>query len=330
MKDTAENEKLSAGSECAPDPNPLVPTIFHEHWWLKAATGGAYEHVEVADGNRIVGRLPFAVTNRPGRRISGLPTLTHILGPAIVESPGNSYKRFLHRYSITKELINKLPKIDRFRQKLHRGDAEALAFQSEGFRSGIQFTFEIAAPTELEAWNGLRHKTRNVIRRLQDQLDVSEIADPEEFLRFYEQNLSTSGKLMLEPRTQVAAVCAAALEKNAAKIFCAKDASSRLVGAIFLVADAKTAHYLMTTRAADAPNGTVNLLIWHAIRFSTERGLIFDFDGIVKEGAIPIYAAFGGQAKPIYIVSRESKKVKLVDCCRGIIGIFAEQTYFDR
>jgi hypothetical protein len=37
--------------------NPLVPTIFHEDWWLEAATGGRFEVAEVAAGGRVVGRL---------------------------------------------------------------------------------------------------------------------------------------------------------------------------------------------------------------------------------------------------------------------------------
>jgi hypothetical protein len=39
--------------------DPLTPTIFHEPWWLEAASGGQYEEVTVSSGGRTVGRLPF-------------------------------------------------------------------------------------------------------------------------------------------------------------------------------------------------------------------------------------------------------------------------------
>lgn len=309
--------------------DPLVPTVFHEPWWLRAATLGSYDQVEVSEGNRVVGRLPYVVRKLTGRSISGQPTLTHLLGPAIVDGPGSVNTKFLHRYSITRELISKLPRVDRFRQKLHRGDPEALGFQSEGFRTGVQLTFEVQANNEMDAWKGLRHKTRNVIRRLQNQLEVLELQDIGEFLHFYESNLAAQGEVMFEPKAEVSAVCSAALENKAGKILCARDTQRQLVAAILIVFDTQAAYYLMSTRTITAPNGAVNLLIWNGIRFSVDRGLIFDFDGITKQGAIPLYTGFGGQPKPIYIVNRESKKIRLVDSCRTIIHLFSQKKYFD-
>jgi hypothetical protein len=330
MSKIAEKEGLLASNQCTLSSDPLVPTVFHEPWWLNAATRGAYEQVEVSEGSRVVGRLPFAVRKLPGRKISGLPTLTHVLGPAIAEAPGSINTKFLHRYSVTRELIAKLPKVDRFRQKLHRGDPEALGFQSAGFRTGLQLTFEVRANTEIDAWKGLRHKTRNVIRRLQNQLEVADLDDSDEFLGFYQSNLAARGREMFEPKAEVSAVCSAALQNRAGKILCVRDAQRRPVAAALIVFDAQAAYYLMSTRALNAPNGAVNLLIWRGICFCIERGLTFDFDGITKEGTIPLYAGFGGQPKPIYIVTRESKKVELVDSCRTIMSLFSGKTYFDR
>lgn len=38
--------------------NPLIPTIFHEHWWLDIATGGRFDIAKVTQAGKTVGWLP--------------------------------------------------------------------------------------------------------------------------------------------------------------------------------------------------------------------------------------------------------------------------------
>ena len=66
----------------------LTPTIFHEDWWLTAATDGAYEAVETSLGDKVVGRLPYFRKKFYGMNWGALPALTHFLGPAVDEGPG--------------------------------------------------------------------------------------------------------------------------------------------------------------------------------------------------------------------------------------------------
>ncbi len=310
--------------------SPLVPTIFHEPWWLNAATGNCYEQIEVSDGHHTVGRFPYIVHAKHGMKISMLPTLTHLLGPAVDEGSGNANTRFLQRYTVTRELIAKLPPVHRFRQKLHRGYPEVLSFQAEGFRTGVQFTFEIEPLPEADAWNQMRNKTRNVIRRAEEELQVFEMNDVAEFIGFYETNLAARGRKMYSPPEINAAVCTAALEKSAGKIFAAKDPkTSSLVAAIFVAFDSKTTYYLMSTRTAGSGNGAIPLLIWSAIRFSLKRNLAFDFDGVANQGAVLLYIGFGGKPKPTYIVAKDSKRIKFLNSSRGVLGLDAEENFFD-
>jgi len=324
-----QTPQLNVAKEWKPAVDALTPTLFHESWWLQAATSGSYEQVEVSDGCHVVGRFPYAVWQVPGRRFSGLPTLTHVLGPAICEGEGSANTRFLRRYTITRELIAKLPKLYRFRQRLHAGFQDALSFQAEGFQTGVQFNFEIAPQPQAEAWNKLRNKTRNVIRRAQEDLNVSELTDVDEFLKFYESNLAERGRHKLEAKHEVTAVCAAALQRGAGKILCTRDLQQRLTAATFLASDAKTAYYLMSTRKPDAGNGDISLLIWTAICLCGEKNLKFDFDGIAQEGAVLLYAGFGGQPTPRYIVAKDSKNFKLVAAIKGSLGRFPEENTFD-
>jgi hypothetical protein len=317
-------------SEAANLIDPLAPTIFHQPWWLSAATSGRYQQVEVSDGNRIIGRFPFSINRLPGRSISNMPTLTPRLGPAVFEGEGSENTRFLQRFRITKELIRKLPNVHRFRQRLHRGHSDALTFQSAGFRTGVQFTIEIDPQPEAFAWHNLRNKTRNVIRRAQEELEIYESSACDEFLHFYDQNMEARGKPILQSRKQHLAVCAAALERNAGKILCARNKNHQLASAIFLAFDTQTAYYLMSTRSLDSPNGATSLLVWEGIRFCMNHSLVFNFDIIGSDSLILFYGGFGGQTRPVYVVSKESKRVKLVDFCRQVTTFFPKESLFEQ
>src|SRR5579863_1147806 len=149
--------------------NPLAPTIFHEDWWLEAATGGQFEVAEVAAGGRIVGRLPFHKTKRFGLTLIRMPELTYFLGPAIDEGEGSPNTRFLKRLHITRELLERLPRASWQYVKCHSGVTEVIAFQGLGFRTYVQFTHELAPQAMSFLWEQMRNKTRNVIRRAEER-----------------------------------------------------------------------------------------------------------------------------------------------------------------
>ncbi len=155
-----------------PSPPALVPTVFHEPWWLTGASQGRYREVEVRSGGGVVGRLPYLATKRFGMTHIAMPMLTHFLGPAIQESTGGETARCLHRLSVTKDLIRQLPKASHVYIKHHRATSDTLAFQALGFHTDVQFTWEIAPAAPDVLWRRMRDKTRNVIRRAEEKLQV--------------------------------------------------------------------------------------------------------------------------------------------------------------
>jgi len=93
-----------------PVANPLIPTIFHEPWWLEIVTGGNYAITEVTDSGRTIGRLYYFLRRRAGGlEYSIMPPMTHFLGPATIDNGGDHTTRFLRRAEITRELVQKLP-----------------------------------------------------------------------------------------------------------------------------------------------------------------------------------------------------------------------------
>ena len=283
--------------------DPLTPTIFHEPWWLEAASGGQYEEVTVSSGGRTVGRLPFV--RRKSLRFTTCepPELTHFLGPAVDEGHGGTVSRNLRWGEITRDLIGKLPTFHHFYQWLHRDVPDALPFVQHDFTVKAVFTYEVAPATEQAIWRNMRDKTRNVIRRAQEQTELVGL-EPAAFSALYHANLQRKGqsfnKLM---KSNAQATFEAALSRSQGRLLAAKDATGTLLAAIWYVWDERVTYYMLTTRTPETHNGVVSRLIWEAMRESAAHGRLFDFGGVGTAGSVLFYTAFGGEVSPRYMCS---------------------------
>lgn len=295
--------------------DPLVPMIFHNRWWLDAATGGDYQEIELRSGGMVVARLPYVVEREwPGFRICTMPELTHSLGWAVDLGSTTGPERSARHIEITRELAARLKSFSGFHHKLHGGIPDTFAFNEAGYTTGVQFTFEIAPQADTVTWRQMRDKTRNVIRRAEERHAVQTSLQVEEFVSLYDNNLRERGDTNTTSR--MVQVCTAALAHGSGRFFAAKDASGAIVGAIFVVWDRYTAYYLLATRSQTSDNGVVSLLIWHAIRDAHARGLVFDFDGVGTLGSRLFFTGFGGMVTPRYVVSRISAACRATQIVR--------------
>ncbi|MEZ2220029.1 GNAT family N-acetyltransferase [Rhizobium sp. RCC_161_2] len=235
-----------------------------------------------------------------------MPTLTHFLGPGIIDGSGSEPNRFVKRLSITRELVRKLPNLSSFRQKMHRGVGETLAFQAEDFDVSTQFTFEIPPAEHDVIWKSMRDKTRNVIRRAKERYRISNMMDPEAFFRFFVANLDAKGENANIDFATCQDIVSECLDRGRGHFWVAVDDSGAAKAAIFCAWDTKSYYYMLSTRSADSGNGAIALLIWQAIKSAASMGLIFDFDGVAHTGSILLYSGFGGVVSPRYIVMKSS------------------------
>jgi lipid II:glycine glycyltransferase (peptidoglycan interpeptide bridge formation enzyme) len=78
-------------------------------------------------------------------------------------------------------------------------------------------------------------------------------------------------------------------------------------------------YYLMSTRAADASdNGSVNLLIWSAIKRAHELGLFFDLDGVTTSGTARFLSGFGGNIRTRLVITTGRKIYNVVESLKTI------------
>jgi hypothetical protein len=303
-KTVRQSSPLESEAKPKPSQSPVVPTVFHEDWWLDAATQGNYSVVEVTAGGKIVGRLPFVLRKRSGLRGIWTPSLTHFLGPGIDDGDGSNTSRFLRRMEITRELILKLPPASWQCIRCHRGITDVIAFQEQSFKTYAQFTYELESRPIPELWQQLRDKTRNVIRRAQERFTVGELNDVDEFVRVYEDHLTSRHIQNTLDLGAAKRVAQAALERNRGRILAAKNDKDEIVAANFCAWDNKSSFYVTCTRSESAGNGVASLLVWEAIQYAASRGLIFDFSGLGTRGSVLHYAGFGGTVSTRFVAVR--------------------------
>lgn len=292
----------------APAPKFPVATIFHEPWWLSAASDGAYEEAVHAVDNVVIGRLPYLRQRKIGWQTAlVMPTMTHVLGPSLAaDVPPGERGRSLRRFTISSALIAQLPRAGHIWFALHRRETETLAFEAAGFSTSVRFTVEIQPDAPDRLWREMRDKTRNVIRRAQESLIPRAIDDPAFFFEFYQENLRQRGirnHYDLRIRENMVAAC---LEHGRGRILVASDAAGRPQAAIFTAWDDEAEYYLMSTRAPESGNGAISLLIWTAIQDAAAAGRIFDLDGVDSRTNHMLLTGFGGSLRPRYLVSRTS------------------------
>jgi hypothetical protein len=298
-----------------------IPTIFHEPWWLKAASGGLHQEVVVSCGSTVVGRLPYLQLSKPGgQKALVMPPMTHILGPALAyEVAAHDLTRSLRRYTIASELIAQLPASSHVWFRLHHGATSTLAFEAAGFTSSLDFTVEIHPENPAALWQNMRDKTRNVIRRAQEKVEVLETHDSAAFMDFYEENLKSRGRRNRFDRHICQAVMEASVGRRVGKFLVAKGQDGLWKAAIFTVWDSRTEYYLMSSRSPDCGNGEISLLLWTAINSAIAGGRIFDVDGVNKRNMI-LLTGFGGEVKPRFIVSRSSTSYQIAHYVKTLIS----------
>lgn len=261
---------------------------------MNAATDGSWDAVSVEQGGRTLGWLPYTRSRHMGFSTCGFSPLTRLLYPLVDVSGSKSESADRERFKIESDLIARLPGASCHRFMLPPTGANALAWQAQGFDTHLEHTFVVDAHlSDSDRWSQMRNKTRNVIRRAQEQLEVRSI-DAGAFIQEYQANLGSD----LSP-AHVAAVrllTEAAIERGQGRALAAMASNGQPQAAVLFVWDATDYYYFLSTRnSTDAELGAVAMLVWDGLLDAWTRGLRFDFDGVSSLGRMRFLQSFGGR-----------------------------------
>ncbi len=290
----------------------VISSLFHEPWWLSAATGGRFEECVLKQENDVVGRLPYVMERRGPFHVVRMPAFTHILGPAIDAGEGKHQTRLRRRISTTRSLIDQLPEHSYFDQHLDPSldgglaIADGLAFQDRGFEVTHQYTFEVdcrRSVADLSA--ALYVKTRNNIRRAEREYSVRTVDNPKLFMDFYTRNIEAAGEKNRLEFEHFSALFAESIAHESGVILGAFDHADTPVAMTYLVWGHGIMYYLLSTRTFGLVDyGVGSLMIWSAINQAHEKGLVLDLDGVYSSGTARFLSNFGGEIKTRLVIRR--------------------------
>jgi hypothetical protein len=306
---------------------PKAP-LFHEHWWLEAVTAGRFSEVEVRQGDRPVGRLPFSVIKRKGFWILGMPEFTHLLGPFVSSGEGKLQTRMMNRLSTVGSLIKQLPPFDFFRQVTDPladeglAAADGLAFQSHGFRVGCQYTFHLDCRVDLKTLQaGMESRVRQNIRRAEKEFTIEIVDDPHRFVAFYMENLRKTNRKSYIIFDQFPVLFSECRARNCGLVLAAIRPGGVPVAMTFTVWDRDTMYYLLTTHAPDVKdNGSISFLIWSVMLRAHDLGLTFDLDGVTTAGTARFLSGFGGAPRMRLVITASRPLYNIVQSVKTILN----------
>jgi hypothetical protein len=299
--------------------------LFHEPWWLSAASAGNWRETTVSSDGRVIARLPFVVVRgRLGLTRIQMPPFTHVLGPAVDSADGKPQTQIARRLSLVRKLLDHLPRFDHFSTVLDSGSPDGLAFQSRGFELSSEYVFQIDCRRDVDdIWKAMNYRLRQNIRRAEEKFTVVPLADPRTFIDFYEETVRSKELRNTIDFSNFCALFGETSRRDAGEILCAHWRDGRPAAMIFTVWDSRRAYYLLSMRAGDeGDNGSVCLLVWSALRRARERGLVFDFLGASTSGRAKFYVGFGGVPGTRLLARRMSRRYEVLAWAGHIRHIF--------
>ena len=205
--------------------NSLYPTIYHETWWLDICAGSKIEEASIERAGATVARMPYVINRHLGFVTCGAPPLVHFSGPTFAPMDGPPQTQMQSRNDLTRDLIAQLPRHDQFSMKLYHGITDTLAFQREGFKTTVQFTFEVDPLPHDKIWAGIRRGHRRLIRDAEAIYTIDSAAKPSEFVDFYVANIANAGKVFRFDQDLVTRLIEACLARSRGLLLLARDAS---------------------------------------------------------------------------------------------------------
>jgi len=303
-------------------PNRL--SIYHEGWFLDAATDGRWGEARVTDVGGLVGRLPYALATCAGLAVSRMPSLIRTLGPEIPALAGKPATVLRRRLEITHALIDQLPPVADFYQVFDPRITEAVAFTQRGFGVNLGYAFwNERGRTEEEMWNAMTAEPRRHLRNAASRFAIEQLADISEFCRFYDENLGGGGNFHGSERMH--RVLKTVIDHQSGMLLGARTTKGDLVAAIGIIWDDVAVRNFVGSRRSGL-SGAGPLLLWEAMRVACSMGLAFDFDGAASPGTFEFLLGMGGTLVTRLRVRRSTLGFKAARTCAGIVGM---KHYFD-
>ncbi len=285
--------------------------IFSQPWWLDITSGeDKWDVLLVEKGGSIQGALPYSFNRKKNTISISQASLTPRNG-ILLNYPKNQKltSKVSFERKVIKELIEELENLDltNYNQNYNYNFNNWLPLYWNGFKQTTRYSYIINYDSKWDE-KDIDSATRNLIRKAEKFVSISENISIEEFYKINTMTYSRKGMVNPYSMDLVKRLDNECVSRNCRKILCAKDNEGNIHAAIYLVWDNNSVYYLMGGVSPEfkSTNAT-SMLLLNAIKFSLENELDFDFEGSMIESIEKFFSSFGAVRKEYYNISKGYK-----------------------
>ncbi len=301
--------------------------IFLKDWWMDAVCGkDRWDAFIVGSGNSVQAIMPYYLhKDRRGFNSITNPILTQFQGIWYnYDNNQNHIKRLKYDKKVINKIIDELEelKVDRFDQSFNYMVTNLLPFRWRGFRQKVGYTYVIdMINDESMVYNNFENRIKSDIKKASNKVTIKTNCSIENVYKTVEKTFKRQNKVPAYSIDLLKRIDKACEVHNCRKIFYAVDCNERIHSVVYIVWDNESAYYLLGGSDPELrDSGANSLLIYKAIKYTSEHVARFDFEGSVIESVEHYFRGFGAVQKPYYSVSRTySTKYKIIEALRYVL-----------
>jgi len=280
--------------------------IFSQWWWLDAVAGENWDVVLLERESQIIASFPYFPRKKLIFNTITMPKLTPYFSIWIRIPENMKYSSQLYyEKEVYTEIVGKIPKVDHFVCFFDYSFTNWLPFLWKGYKQTTYYSYVIDNIKDLDTVYG--DFNSNIKRNIKKASKLIEVSHDENIETFYEINkLSFDRQGLSIPYSfdYLKRIDAECQKRKCSKILIAKDQEGNIHAGVYIVWDQESAYYLMGGADPKFRNsGAATLLLWEAIKFSSQHTNKFDFEGSIIPPIEEYFRSFGGQPKPYSKVS---------------------------
>lgn len=283
--------------------------LFCRSWWLEAVCPEGFEVLALRKGDRIVAGMPLARYRKWGLEAVHMPQLTQTLGPLLAPPTSDRYEKALSaEMDALAALVEAIPPVAHFNAFCHYSLTNWLPFHWAGYEQTTRYTYVIDDLSNLDAvFAGFSHSKRKNVKKAEKAVEVREDMPPREFYGHHERSMRQQGDTISHSFELFERIHRATAERDAGKTWYAVDAEGNVHSAIFVIWDAASAYYLISSIDPDYRNsGSPTLLVQRAIEHVAPLTKAFDFEGSMIPGVESSFRKFGAVQKRYFHLHRNA------------------------
>ena len=291
--------------------------LFYRYEWYISLYGDDWDVAIEEQGGEVVGFMPYRIRSKKGFKLMLPEPLVPYQGVWMIYPKGLNHTAKLRlENKVIARIIEKLPKVDGFKQQFNPSFSNWLPFYWKGFEQTTRYTYCINDLSDLDTvFSNFKDTTRNKIRKAEKSLRVESSTDIDRFYQLKMEDYKKKNKVYPIPKDVLESVMNYTVSKETGEILIALDDNDNVHAMLYYMWDKQSAYYVHSVSNPDnSLPGAMSLLIWEAIKRVSDKTISFDFEGSMVESIEKYFRSFGTEQTAYFQINKtDSKVLKLLN-----------------